>query len=352
MTTRWRRTPVRTLLLGLAATGVAACGVEPAQVRLYDQGRSTEAGAPAAIQRAPIETPRGGVRVYNAVPGDGTHEVLRGDTVYAISRRYGVPVRALIAANSLKAPYTLRVGERVRVPTPRIHRVARGETLYAVARRYEVSVAELVRINGLTPPYGINADDTLLLPEASDPQLAAVPPSPPRDREEPSADPGTGAADGPAPPDADPAPAKKTVHAAIPQPPERSSGRFLWPLKGTVISGFGPKGKGLHNDGINIASPKGTPILAAENGVVAYAGNELQGFGNLVLLQHADGYMTAYAHADALLVERGATVRRGQIIARVGSTGSVDSPQLHFEIRRGRRPVDPIRYLGTQTALR
>ncbi|MGE4218577.1 MAG: peptidoglycan DD-metalloendopeptidase family protein [Alphaproteobacteria bacterium] len=299
-----------------------------------------------------METARGGARIYNAVPRDGKHEVLRGDTVYAISRRYGVPVRALIVANDLKAPYTLRVGDSVKVPTPRIHQVARGETLYAISRRYEVSVNELVRLNGLTPPYGINADETLLLPEAVDSQLAAVSPPPPKSGTDAESSPDAAHADIPdtaSPTDSKP---KKAVTAAIPQPPERSSGRFLWPLKGEVISGFGPKGKGLHNDGINIASPRGTPVLAAENGVVAYAGNELQGFGNLVLLQHADGYMTAYAHADALLVERGATVQRGQIIARVGSSGSVDTPQLHFEIRRGRRPVDPARYLGTQTASR
>lgn len=350
MTIRRRRAPLRPLLLAFAAVGPTACSLEPAQVRLYDESRPPDASSSRAVERAPVapvDSARSGMRVYNAVPGDGTHEVLRGDTVYAISRRYGVPVRALIAANALKPPYTLRVGDSVRVPTPRVHRVARGETLYAIARRYELSVTELVRLNGLTPPYGVNADETLLLPESVDPQLAAVPPQP-KEPAEPETDPGPGEV--PDTPAAAAPAAKKPASAAIPQPPARSSGRFLWPLKGPVVSGFGPKGKGLHNDGINIASPRGTPVLAAENGVVAYAGNELQGFGNLVLLQHADGYMTAYAHADAVLVERGATVQRGQIIARVGSTGSVDSPQLHFEIRRGRRPVDPTRYLGTQTA--
>ncbi len=330
---------------------MTACSVEPAQVRLYDESKAVSSTPSRAVARAPVEPARDGGRIYNAVPRDGKHQVLRGDTVYAVSRRYGVPVRALIVANDLKPPYTLRVGETVRVPTPRVHQVARGETLYAIGRRYEVSVNELVRLNGLAPPYGINADDTLLLPEAVDPNLAAVPP-PPKDKPDPDPDSDGTPGDNPDSTAAITPKPKKVVNAAIPQPPERSSGRFLWPLKGTVISGFGPKGKGLHNDGINIASPRGTPVMAAENGVVAYAGNELQGFGNLVLLQHADGYMTAYAHADTLLVERGATVQRGQIIARVGSSGSVDTPQLHFEIRRGRRPVDPARYLGTQTALR
>ena len=108
----------------------------------------------------------------------------------------------------------------------------------------------------------------------------------------------------------------------------------------------GPKKNGLHNDGINIAAPRGAPVLAAENGVVAYAGNELRGFGNLLLIKHADGWMTAYAHTESLLVGPGDRVRRGQIVARVGDSGSVATPQLHFEIRKGTRAVNPSRLLA------
>jgi murein DD-endopeptidase MepM/ murein hydrolase activator NlpD len=132
--------------------------------------------------------------------------------------------------------------------------------------------------------------------------------------------------------------------------PSRTGRAFLWPVKGQVISDFGPKGGGLHNDGINIAATQGTPIRAAENGVVVYAGNELRGFGNLLLLRHADGWMTAYAHADELLVSRGHQVRRGQVIARVGASGNVSAPQIHFEIRRGSRAVNPRDYLAADTA--
>jgi murein DD-endopeptidase MepM/ murein hydrolase activator NlpD len=124
---------------------------------------------------------------------------------------------------------------------------------------------------------------------------------------------------------------------------------FLWPVKGKVVSRFGPQGGGQHNDGINIAAPRGTPVLAAENGVVVYAGNELPGFGNLLILRHADGWMTAYGHNDALKVRRGDTVRRGQPIATVGTSGGARTPQLHFEIRRGSDAVDPSRYLGASS---
>lgn len=133
------------------------------------------------------------------------------------------------------------------------------------------------------------------------------------------------------------------------QPPSRSGG-FAWPLAGRLVSKYGPKAGGLHNDGINIAAPKGTPVRVAENGVVAYAGNELRGFGNLLLVRHADGWMTAYAHLDRLLVGRGETVRQGETIATVGKTGAVDAPQLHFEIRRGSQAFDPLVYLPRSAA--
>ena len=121
---------------------------------------------------------------------------------------------------------------------------------------------------------------------------------------------------------------------------------FRWPVKGKVITNFGPRDDGTHNDGINIAVPAGTDVQAAEGGTVAYAGNELKGYGNLVLVRHSNGYVTAYAHASQLLVKRGETIKRGQTIAKSGQTGEAGSPQLHFEIRKGSTPVDPAKYLG------
>ena len=127
-------------------------------------------------------------------------------------------------------------------------------------------------------------------------------------------------------------------------------GRFIGPVSGRVVSGYGPKGEGLHNDGINISAPRGAQVRAAGAGVVAYAGNELRGFGNLLLIRHAGGWVTAYAHNAKLLVRRGQKVSQGQLIARVGSTGSVIKPQLHFEIRRGRRAINPARQLAAAPA--
>lgn len=139
--------------------------------------------------------------------------------------------------------------------------------------------------------------------------------------------------------------------ASVGTPPAtHGTGKFLWPVNGKIVSAFGAKDGGQHNDGINIAAPLGTPVHAADAGVVVYAGNELRGFGNLLLVRHADGWVSAYAHCDALLVKRGENVKRGQVIARVGQSGNVTAPQLHFELRKGAEAVDPLGQLGPQGA--
>jgi murein DD-endopeptidase MepM/ murein hydrolase activator NlpD len=134
-------------------------------------------------------------------------------------------------------------------------------------------------------------------------------------------------------------------------PPMALPGKgFVWPVRGRIVTGFGPTPQGTQNDGINIAAPAGTPVLAADAGEVAYAGNELRGYGNLILIKHPTGFITAYGHNQVLLVKRGQHVVRGQPIARIGATGAVSEPQLHFEIRRGTRVLDPDEYLPAQTA--
>ncbi|MDH3595038.1 MAG: LysM peptidoglycan-binding domain-containing protein [Rhodospirillales bacterium] len=267
-----------------------------------------------------------------SLPVPRRHRVAHKETVYGISRRYGVPVRSVIDANRLVPPYSLRIGQALLIPVLRAHVVAKGETVYSISRRYGVELSELVRLNRVAPPYTIKPAQSLVLPNTR-----------------PAAAPALGAPAGKTLAAVRPAKATPTL-AAIPQPPPRAGSKFLWPVKGRIILGYGPKRDGLHNDGINIKAPRGTPVRAAENGVVAYSGNELRGFGNLLLIKHAGGWVTAYAHTEQVSVRRGDKVRRGQTIGRVGSTGSVASPQLHFEVRKGTRAVDPTRLLGRQTA--
>lgn len=249
--------------------------------------------------------------------------VAKGDTVYGLSRRHRVSVRAIIEANRLRAPFVLMPGQRLILPRAQQYIVKRGDSLSVIAQKYDVDMYALARLNGLRPPYLITIDQRLLLPDGSTVASAQTPPA--RGRTLTSK----------------PRSAQKTVTP----PPARAGKVFLWPVKGKIVSTYGGKTKGLRNDGINIAAPLGAQVVAAENGVVAYAGNELRGFGNLLLLKHADGWITAYAHNQTLLVKRGDKIKKGQVIAKVGSSGSVRVPQLHFELRKGKRAINPIKYL-------
>jgi murein DD-endopeptidase MepM/ murein hydrolase activator NlpD len=216
-----------------------------------------------------------------------------------------------------------------------VHRARSGETVYSVARQYGVDAYALITANNLVPPFDLYEGQRLVIPGASRPAVVAGPTASETNPERPAARPSVTS-----PREPSGQTARLPRAAAPPEPPEGTSG-FVWPVEGSVISDFGAKGGGRYNDGINIAAAAGTPVRAAESGIVAYAGNEVRGFGNMLLLKHSNGWVTAYAHNSELLVRRGERVQRGQVIARVGQSGSVDRPQLHFEIRKGKRAVDP-----------
>jgi murein DD-endopeptidase MepM/ murein hydrolase activator NlpD len=246
--------------------------------------------------------------------------------------------------------------------------VRRGQSLSGIAHAYHVPMQVLAEANHLSPPYHIEIGQTLIIPVAGQPaippppaSLAVLPPAQPEAPaipRPPEAASLTGASSAPAvkPPSAavSPGPAASmtppSAPAAAPQEraaaPAQTGGMFLWPVRGRVLASYGSGPDGTHNDGINIAAPRGAPVEAVDAGVVAYAGNELRGYGNLLLVKHPNGWISAYAHCDLILVKRGDKVARGQVIARVGSTGNVSEPQLHFELRRGSRAVDPREFLA------
>jgi len=267
----------------------------------------------------------------------------RGDTVYSIARRHKLSPRDVIEANRLRPPYELNMGQRLVLPKGNIHTVRSGEYLALIAKRYGVDTFSVARINGVRSPYTIYPGQKLRIPRTArynNAQVARsssststlwVKPSP-RAKSKPSK--------------VSSVKSDATSHkTAVPKPPARSGSKFSWPVKGKIISGFGTKEKGMQNDGVNIAVARGTTVKASENGVVAYSGNEIRGFGNLLLIKHDGGWVTAYAHNETLLVKRGEKVSRGQNISKAGSTGSVTTPQLHFELRKGSRAVDPHKYL-------
>ncbi len=287
---------------------------------------------PWVVNRPPARQPARQMRRQSSRLFTGADAVVvgPGDTVYGLARRHRVSVRAIINANRLRPPYHLIKGERIVLPRAREHVVKRGDTLTAISRNYQIGLYELARLNALGAPYTIRVGQRLRIGAATASDKTEKKTSRRLKRPKSHALAAKSAA--------------KYIAKSIPRPP-RLSGGFLWPVRGKVISGYGPRAKGLYNDGIDISAPKGTTVRASENGVVAYAGDDLKAFGNMLLIRHAGGWVTAYAYNERLLVKRGEVVKKGQTIALVGSSGTVTRPQLHFEMRRGKRTFDPRKIL-------
>src|SRR5436190_9451964 len=317
-----------------------------------------------------------------------TVRVEPGMTLYTIARSHNLAVNELAAANDIKPPYGVHVGQVLRVPGPAasvqprqaeaqpayakpdqnlasgsVHNVRAGETLFSLGRTYGVSPYRIADLNHLPHNVALSVGQTIQIPNEGSAITAVAKPKgqerlgaaneleakPQVHEPEPSIKQSEQQAAA-----APPAPqgAQQQVSAAPePQPQQEQSGLALrWPAKGRVISEYGSKPNGLRNEGINISVPEGTSIRAAEGGVVAYAGNELKGYGNLVLIRHEGGWVTAYAHNKELFVKRGDAVKRVDVIAKAGQTGSVTRPQVHFEVRKGATAVDPMRFLNSATA--
>jgi murein DD-endopeptidase MepM/ murein hydrolase activator NlpD len=315
--------------------------------------------------------------------------VAPGETVESISRRHGVPVAVIMEANKLASPNAIQAGQRLVIPrysspavatapqpsrltapaaprpvppvtasaAPRaagpinsgVHVVAPGETLTKIAHLYGKSLAEIAKANNILPYSKLSIGDRIIIPGArvgsttTEAEPTAAPPAPPKASSNKAV-----ASAAPAQSASMVTPAANntgSADTAVKAATETAPG-FRWPVRGRIIAGFGPKPNGQQNDGIDVAVPENTPIKAAEDGVVAYAGSELKGYGNLVLVRHPNGYVTAYAHAKELLVKRGDQIKRGDVIAKSGQSGNVDAPQLHFEVRKGSAPVDPMQFLN------
>jgi murein DD-endopeptidase MepM/ murein hydrolase activator NlpD len=332
----------------------------------------TRSAAPEAGKR-----PGGARRLPSDNPDARAIEVQRSDTLYDISRRYSVNMRALIETNGLEPPYALTPGRVVYLPEPNIHVIEPGETLYSVSRRYNVDTRSLALLNGIGRPWTVYPGDELLLPPLARDQSRALPtpvaatspaqappvllsppakslppkPAPPRSSASVAATTGpVGLAPEVVKAVTKTAPPVASQTAAQAPPQQVQSGpagsrEFVWPVSGKLVRGYGTSGDGQRNDGVNISATKGEQVKAAAGGEVVYAGSELAGFGNLVLIRHPGGWVTAYAHSDTVLVREGDLVRQGQPIATVGSTGNAGAPQVHFELRKGKEPVDPSLHL-------
>ena len=272
---------------------------------------------PAPLLVAPLRQPR------EAIPPDGRVTVREGDNVYAIAARYGVPPTSIIRDNQIGPPYSVAVGQTLVLTPPRTHTVGPEDSVYLLSQRYAVSQYQLAEANGLKAPFELQVGQRLILPDAMDFTVLDV---------APDAKATNVAA-------LTPAPAVPTVRKRFVAP--SGSGPFRWPIEGEIVTEFGPAARGVHNDGVNIAAAEGTAVRAAARGTVAFIGRDIKSFGTLILVKHDGGVITAYAHLGEVLVAEGDVIDVGQQIATVGQTGKVDSPQLHFEIRKARKPIDP-----------
>ncbi len=280
--------------------------------------------------------------LWGSGPTPSSVVVQKGDTLYSIARRYDLPIREIIELNGFRPPYGLRIGQVVQLPSARYHIVAKGDTLYNISKRYNVDVNSLSKTNDISPPYSLAVGQRLQLPDSIVGGEIHVASAAPAEKSVWTSKKTSASASKKT------APVKKTITAenTYTPPTKNRKSKFMWPVRGSVISNFGPIAKGRNNDGINIKAAKGTAVKAADKGTIAYAGNELKGFGNLILIKHDDGWVTAYAHNEKILVKKGQRVARGEKISTVGTTGGVASPQLHFEIRQGKKAVNPKSYLG------
>ena len=273
--------------------------------------------------------------------------VQKGDTLYSLSRKYEIPVNDLAVMNKISSPFDLTVGQKIKVPKLDNVKTASVSEIKTVSVKPSTSatakitpakkVVRQATVKETKPTTTIKetktatvAKNTVVKTQNSTTVKNTVKNAPQKTvvaktvkQEKISSNP------------------KKQ----LPKVAARSSSKFSWPVRGKILSAYGAKNNGLFNDGINIAASQGTIVKAAENGVVAYAGNEVKGMGNLIIIQHSDGWMTVYAHLDSMSVKRGARVNVGTPIGRVGKTGKVDQPQLHFEIRKGTKAYNPTKYL-------
>ncbi|WP_439575029.1 peptidoglycan DD-metalloendopeptidase family protein [Phreatobacter sp.] len=333
---------VQTQPIAVAPRRESVPAAAPTPRMAWQQGANPAASSrPAPVAAAPATTATTSRQPARAA----SHQVTSGETLSSVARKHGVTRASLAQANGMAPNASLRIGQTLRLP---------GAAAPAAVAARPAPAAVAARPAPAAVPTPVARQDqarrTVAAVQATpagrqaDPRpTAAIPPAEPAraaSRPSPAVALQPDVANAPAP-QAE-TPAAEAPAAAAAAPASDRAPQFRWPVRGRVVAGF----RAGTNDGIKLSVPEGTAVKAAEDGVVAYAGNELRNYGNLVLVRHSNGFVTAYAHNSRVNVRRGDQVRRGQTIAQAGQTGNVSSPQVHFEIRRGATPVDPMSMLA------
>jgi murein DD-endopeptidase MepM/ murein hydrolase activator NlpD len=375
----------------------ALAGASPTRPTETPRGATPAATTPAPNASSPFGSSGSTTTTSLSVTGSvvsvtgprQVYTVKSGDTLTSIAKRFDMSVKEVADSNDIDTDKPLRLGAKIKGPatTSKAYVAQSGDTLGAIAKRFNVSVKALAAENNLKTGASLKKGQKIVLPDGYKDRgpiktTTTVPNAPSRTYAEaptpapapsqpaavtPSAPiPYRPSASTPAPSTSYPRPSAPVAALPVAPPPSSARpiiessaapteaeiiasgrGKFSWPLRGEVISDFGVKGTGQRNDGLNIRAAAGTPVLASADGEVAYAGNQVPTFGNLVLVKHADGWVTAYAHLGATNVKMRQTVSKGDQLGTVGATGGVNEPQLHFEMRFAptvkdkARPVDP-----------
>lgn len=275
-----------------------------------------------------------------------SYTVRPGDTLNRVANATGAGVDAIARANGLAPPYAIAAGQRLTIPGGRFHLVQPGQSGIAIARAYGVPWGRVVEANGLVEPFILRAGQRVLIPDLT-PAQPGLSTAAQRaaafqldiDEILTGGEPALATRQQPA--KAVATPRRVLPATAVVAPPARLTGGFAWPLEGRIVSRFGPGESGERQNGVNIAAALGTPIRATADGVVAYVGSGIASLGGLVIVKHGGNWTSVYGYAARLLVQRGQAVKKGQAIATSGQTGNADRPAVHFELRRGRTPIDP-----------
>lgn len=291
-------------------------------------------------------------------------KVKKNESLSVLAQQNNISLKELIRINELRPPYNIYVGQMLKLPKPTYHIIKEEDTLYSISRSYEIDLESLIQTNEIQKPYTIFPGQKLEMPSSSNRLIKENYDAPIARKSTSSAKESVKSnrvygikSDSLSKPNEQNLLARKNAPKPVLKRNQSSSNiskelasrkniKFNWPIDGKITSAFGPKKGGLYNDGINISAAEGSPIRSAADGKVVYSGNELKGYGNLLLIKHDNGFLTAYAHNQRNIVKKGNTIKKGQVIGYVGSTGHVKSPQLHFSIRRGRKAFDPEKFLS------
>lgn len=342
--------PVLVAPLCLAVAGCIPAGVEQASPSVASPPPALQSPSTWTVTQLPAPRPAWEVRPVTPDArsvATQLYHVRPGDTLRTVGDRTGAGAEAIARANALAPPFALSPAQSLTIPGGRYHLVRQGQTGIAIARAYGVPWTQLVAANALLEPYRLRVGQHVLIPVESNRTVSAAQRAAAFTLDVDSiltgGEPAVAANAAPARPAA--TPARVLPSTTFVTAPTATPGRFAWPVTGNIVRRFGPGVGNERNDGIRIAVPSGTPVRAVADGTVAYVGDGIAALGGLVIVRHGAGWTSVYGHASRLLVRRGQAVTKGQTIALSGETGLADRPELHFELRRGRTPVDPVAQL-------